>query len=301
MWPEEIALWLRLSSRAVHVDLAEGYDTECFIMVLRRFVSIRGYPQRIRSDPGTQLVASGRELKQMAKDWDWKMIKVFGMEQGMEWEVTKSADAPWENGCSEALIKSVKKCLSLSVGSTILTFSELQTVMFEAGNLVNERPIGTTTDDPDQGSYLCPNDLILGRSTSKVPAGPWSQTKNIRQRFEFVQKVIDQFWKRWQRDYFPTLIIRQKWHTAVRNLQVGDIVLVQDSNALRGVWKLARVAEAIPGRDGKVRDVELRYKAQEAGNGYSGTRDICILRSAHRIVVVLPVEEQRQSERSADQ
>ena len=32
------------------------------------------------------------------------------------------------------------------------------------------------------------------------------------------------------RDYFHTLVLRSKWHTAKRNLQVGDIVLVKDSN-----------------------------------------------------------------------
>jgi hypothetical protein len=40
----------------------------------------------------------------------------------MEWEITKSKDAPWENGCSEALIKSVKKSLVLAVGQSIITF-----------------------------------------------------------------------------------------------------------------------------------------------------------------------------------
>jgi hypothetical protein len=68
---------------------------------------------------------------------------------------------PWENGCSEALIKSVKKSLVLAVGQSIMTFSELQTVMFEVANLLNERPIGTKETDPNEGSYLCPNDKSI--------------------------------------------------------------------------------------------------------------------------------------------
>lgn len=59
----------------------------------------------------------------------------------MQWDFT-SADAPWQNGCSEALIKLIKKALTVVIGDSILTFSELQTVCFEAANLVNERPIG---------------------------------------------------------------------------------------------------------------------------------------------------------------
>ena len=51
-----------------------------------------------------------------------------------------------------------------------------------------------------------------------------------RRRFEFVQMVADNFWKKWIRDYFPSLLIKQKWHIAHRNLKVGDIVLIQDSS-----------------------------------------------------------------------
>ncbi|VDI03965.1 Hypothetical predicted protein [Mytilus galloprovincialis] len=98
----------------------------------------------------------------------------------MEWEFTKAADAPWENGCSEALIKSVKKSLSLAIGQSIMTFSELQTVLLEVANILNERPIGTSTSDPNEGTYLCPNDLILGRASSNVPVGHWDESDNFK-------------------------------------------------------------------------------------------------------------------------
>ena len=83
-----------------------------------------------------------------------------------------SADAPWQNGISEALIKSVKRAITLAIGESVMTFSELQTVCFEAANLINERPIGRHPTSPDDESCLCPNDLLLGRSTSRVPSGP---------------------------------------------------------------------------------------------------------------------------------
>ena len=94
------------------------------------------------------------------------------------------------------------------------------------------------------------------------------------------------------RYYFHTLIVEQKWHTAKRNMQVGDIVLVQDSNTIRGQWKMAEVVEALPGRDQLVRDVTLRYKNQGPGGRYAGTQDTRIKRSVHRLVVLLPKEEQ---------
>ncbi len=55
---------------------------------------------------------------------------------------TKSSDAPWQNGVSEALIKSVKRALNVSIGENMSSFAGLQTVLFEVANLLNERPIG---------------------------------------------------------------------------------------------------------------------------------------------------------------
>ena len=160
-----------LASRAVYIDPADGYDTDSFILVLRRFISIRGHPVKIRLDHGSQLVAAGKEIKLIMQDWNWDKIHTFSCREGIEWDVNKSANAPWENGCSEALIKQVKRNLILSIGTNILTFSDLQTILFEVACLLNERPIGTKTTDPNEGSYLCPNDIILGRATSNVPAG----------------------------------------------------------------------------------------------------------------------------------
>ena len=131
--------------------------------------------------------------------------------------------------------------------------------------MINERPIGRHPTSPDDESYLCPNDLLLGRSTSRVPSGPFVQTNNPRHRYEFIQKIVDNFWRRWTRDYFPSLIIQQKWHTMKRNLKKGDIVLIQDSNQIRGQWKLGKVSEVFPGEEGIVRKVQVTYKNPKQG------------------------------------
>ena len=66
-----------------------------------------------------------------------------------------SADAPWQNGASEALVKSVKKAITVAIGESVMTFSELQTVCYEAAKLVNERPIGRHPTSPEDGTYIC--------------------------------------------------------------------------------------------------------------------------------------------------
>ena len=179
--------------------------------------------------------------------------------EDFEWNFTP-ADAPWQNGTSESLIRSVKRSLKAAIGESILTFSELQTVLFEVANLISERPIGCHPRSPEDGSYLCPNDLLLGRSTTWVPSGPFKESTNPRLRFEFIQNIVNSFWKRWTTNYFQDLIVHQKWHTAHCNLKTGDLVLIQDSNLVRGQWRLGIVSNTFPGSDGKVRKVEVQYK-----------------------------------------
>ena len=277
-----------LSSRAVHVDLAPDYSTEKFLMVLRRFVSLRGYPKKLLSDNGPQLVAANEELKKVTQAWSWDELAEFGATEGLEWEFTPP-DAPWRNGVTESLVKSVKKALTVAIANNVMTFSELQTVCFESANLVNERPIGRHPTSIEDGSYLCPNDLILGRCSSRVPSGPFRETRNPRLRFEFVQRVINAFWKHWTRDFFPSLTIRKKWHTAHRNVMVGDIVLIQDSNQIRGKWKLGNVTKVFPDDTGKVRKAEVTYKQEQRS-------PVTVLRAVQRLVVLVPSQEQDRQE-----
>ena len=59
------------------------------MMVLRRLVSLRGYPRKIISDARTQLVAAGKELKAIVHSWDWDSNKKFEKQEGMDWETSK--------------------------------------------------------------------------------------------------------------------------------------------------------------------------------------------------------------------
>ena len=112
-----------------------------------------------------------------------------------------------------------------------------------------------------------------------------------KKRFRFIETLMQTYWKRWHTLYFPTLLLQQKWHVESRNLRNGDIVLVQDAKSLRGQWKLAEVHSAEPGKDGKVRNVELRCKYQDGQQMYKGWNDAFINRSVHRLVLILPKEE----------
>ena len=71
-------------------------------------------------------------------------------------------------------------------------------------------------------------------------------------------KIIDSFWKRWNRDVFLSLVPRKKWQVEKRNVRPDDIVVVSDPNALQGKWSIGRILEVHPGPDGRVRNVEVK-------------------------------------------
>ena len=251
----------------MYVDIAPDLSTDGFLQALRRFTSVRGWPCKIYSDQGTQPIGASNELKQIIKGLNWIDIKRHGWENGMEWDFAPP-DGKWYNGATEALVKSVKRAITAAIGESVLKYSELQTCVFEAAELVNERPIGVHPASPEEGTYLCPNDLLLGRATPKVPQGPFKQRSSNRHRFDFVQAIVTAFWRRWTREVFPNLVIQKKCHTRQRDLEKGDVVLVEDANLLRGQWKMAMVEEPIRSEDNTVRRVLISYKTAE------GTRQV---------------------------
>ena len=105
--------------------------------------------------------------------------------------------------------------------------------------------------------------MLLGRATSEVPQGPYSNTKNPRKRVEFVQTLVNSFWKRWSRDVQPVLVPRKVWQNEKRNVRLKDIVVVADSNAIRGKWSVGKVLEVFPGSDGHVRNVKVKLQSGE--------------------------------------
>ncbi|XP_072172491.1 uncharacterized protein [Diadema setosum] len=79
-----------------------------------------------------------------------------------------------------------------------------------------------------------------------------------KRRWKQMQYLADLFWRRWVKEYLPSLQQRQKWLQPGRNLQVGDIVLIADETAPRCSWSMARVQEVMPDEKGFVRRAKVK-------------------------------------------
>ena len=88
------------------------------------------------------------------------------------------------------------------------------------------------------------------------------------------------------------LVVQQKWHVDRRNLQKNDVVLIQDNSSLRGRYKMGIVTDVFPSDDGKIRSVEVSYKNIQGGESYDGVKYTSVTRPVHKLVVIVPAEEQ---------
>ena len=255
------ALFTCATVRAIHLEIVENLSAEAFLQALRRFVSHHGWPDTFISDNGKCFVGAERELKKLLVEGR-NQINDFAVLHKVRWIFTTPL-SPHQGGIYESLIKQTKRALRVAIGNQVLSWNEMATVFAEVKSLINSRPLGYSSSDPNDPQPLTPNHLLLGRASPCVPQGPFEESRNPRKRFAFIQSLAQHFWRRFVREYVPTLMRRSKWYTKGRQVKVGDVVLIVDYNCPRGKWDLALVKQVYPGADGVVRNVLLKTKSGE--------------------------------------
>ena len=281
------------ATSAVHLEVTEDYTCDSFLLCLRRFFNLRGVPARIQSDPGSQLMAAATELGK----WDFSRIQEWSAGMKTEWHFIP-ADSQHFNGCAEAMIKVTKNQLSQSLKSDNFTKGELDTFLSDAAFIVNSRPLmKVAAEDPLSGGPITPLHLMGGRCTKNIPTINLDCKPSLTKRLRFIEETTKEFWNKWFLQVFHNLVPSYKWKHKYRDVQVGDIVLLKDSNQLRYEYRLARVKETYPGIDGHVRRVTLEYKnLNESGDISRSVTDlkkarfITVERSIQNIAVIVPAD-----------
>nr|XP_043874461.1 uncharacterized protein LOC122764226 [Solea senegalensis] len=300
-------LFCCMSSRAIHVELANTLSTESFLLAYQRFTSVRGHPQKIWSDPGTNFIGAKPVLEEMytyLRQQNNDSLEGYAGKNGTDWTWRiLPADSPHRNGAAEAAVKITKRALqSLGKGEG-LTFSEFLTVLKLAANLANERPIDARVQSrEDRVRYITPNTLLLGRATQSGDFKAFDYTTYPFKRLQEMQMQVSHFWKSWSQLAGPNLFIRNKWHTEKRNVAIGDIVWLCDQNALRGQFKLARVISVNADPKGIVRDVHVKVSPSgcvqvKTPKPVSGSKEkdcqgTILHRDVRRLIVLIPTEDQ---------
>ncbi|XP_072171548.1 uncharacterized protein [Diadema setosum] len=244
--------------RAIHIEVLHSLDTDSFLNALQRFISRRGRPEIIRSDNGTNFIGAEREPREGLKRWNQGKIHDHLLQQGINWRFNPPT-ASHMGGAWERQIRTTRKVLNAVVKQQTLNDEGLVTLMCLVESIVNGRPLTVTSDDVHDAEPLTPNHLLLLRPSNVLPPDVFQQTDLYsRRRWRQIQYLADVFWRRWVREYLPSLQQRQKWQEVARNLQLGDLVLIVDDQP-RNKWLMGRVMETFPGKDNLVRSVRVKH------------------------------------------
>ena len=159
-------------------------------------------------------------------------------------------------------MQSAKRALKIILQDQTVTDEVLSTVLSEVASILNGRILTSVSADPQDPAPLTPNHFLLGPPHPHVPPDTEDSFHPIsRRRWIQAQYLINQFWKRWVREYVPALMERQKWLTHKRDMQVGDEVLVVGNNLRRGEWLVGSVTRVYLRENGAVRFADVQTKS----------------------------------------
>ncbi|XP_030757297.1 uncharacterized protein LOC115883123 [Sitophilus oryzae] len=262
-----IALFVCMTTKAIHIELVSELSTQAFLLTLKRFIARRGNPISIHSDNATNFQGSNNVLNDLYKFFrsssNLNSIQDFLSTREIEWKFIPPNSPHW-GGLWEAGIKSVKSHLHKIVGSSVLTFEELTTVLAQIEAILNSRPLCPVSADPLDFSCLTPSHFLIGEPLMSFPERDVTDVQENRlNHWQRCSQIQQRFWKRWSAEYLNQLQVRSKWLSPERNLEVNQVVLVKEDNVPPMKWLLARIIETMPGSDGKVCVAKIKTKDGE--------------------------------------
>ena len=162
-------------------------------------------------------------------------------------------------GCWERLIRCVKVALYTVLNEQAPREEVLLTLLAEVEHSVNSRPLTHVSLDVRDEEALTPNHFLIGSSSGEVNLG-YYDPKNVclKKQWRIAQKFADAFWKRWLKEFLPSLLPRSKWTQGGKPIEVNDIVLIIDFQAARNNWRKGKVTRVFPGADQEIRVAEVQ-------------------------------------------
>jgi hypothetical protein len=268
----------------VHVEVADAYSTDSFLLAVRRFMAIHGAPSRFQSDQGTQLVAAAKQIR----SWDWSKVHSEVGTRGAEWHLVPTG-AQHFNGQAERMIGLLKPCLEQAVAGRRYSYGELATVMAEAAQVVNSRPIARGSEDTQAGGPITPLHLQLGRATVEVPRVRFEEAPSLTRRLQHAGEGVKQFWKKWMHLVFQEKLLSRTWRKVKRDVAVGDVVYMLEKDDDDEFCRMGIVEEVKEGSDGHIRTATVRY-TNPGGDPQNRSPPKLAVRPIHKLAVIVPAD-----------
>ena len=175
--------------------------------------------------------------------------------------------SPWMGGHFEWLVRTIKASLATAMSRKFLTLEEFRTVVIEAENIVNSRPL-TYQSDSTRDVPLSPLQLAWRRDLTLMPpllqpGNPLDEdydAKATRAQCELLSNALERFRKRWHSEYLLSLWEKHYNKCAedpTHHLSVGKLVMVRHDNVHRIEWPLGVITAVYPDARGVIRIAEV--------------------------------------------
>ncbi|KAH8335334.1 hypothetical protein KR074_009771, partial [Drosophila pseudoananassae] len=184
--------------------------------------------------------------------------------------------SPHFGGLWEAAVKTAKHHFYRAVGSAVLGFEELRTLLCHIGAVINSRPFKNllTRSRAEQSIFI----FLHGSAPTLEKCDSCSKSRAI---FLCISLLRSSKCK----TCLSLLQQRSKWRASGPALAPNDVVLVKDENLPPMKWPLARIMELIPGRDGIFRLAVIKISS---GINKRALTKLCLLPLKDEVGVQAP-------------
>ena len=254
-------VFICLVSRAVHIETVPGLDTTSLMNALRRFFAVRGVCRYILSDNASNFHAACKnidagkclmELREEAERHD------------CQWRFNPPG-ASHMSGSIERCVKAVQTIAATSfriLGDRPMTRDEITTYFMEAVAIINNTPMYDVSNHPNEPLAICPANLLTLKDQPNPPPLETFSEDDLSsyglKRWKRVQRIADEFWNRWRKEYLSSLQGRTKWTKDRKNVAIGDVVIIKAKNTKRNVWPTGIIEVVETSSDGVVRSCQVR-------------------------------------------
>ena len=153
-----ICFFVCATTRAMHLEVVDNLTAASFTMCLRRLAAAKGMPMLFLSDNHKTFIAGETFLLDMQQD---PSVQEYLASKNVRWK-HQTPRSPWMGRHFERLVRTIKASLATAISRKLLTLEEFTTVVKEAENIVNSRPINQT----NQEMFLCSHRNWPGGETS---------------------------------------------------------------------------------------------------------------------------------------
>lgn len=245
-------------TRAVHLSFVLSPGTEDTMLALREHIARSRRPRLVLCDNGTGFVGTKNEIQVLEREalesGQWDKAQLQRLFPGVLFSFIPPGASHF-GGHYERMVGVVKNAFRrLSPRfKEGLEINQWMTLLAEAENFVNSRPLQAVSIDPRDPLPIRPCDFLLTGAYDRL--APLTRHASILEKARLVHEAIEHFQEKFIQEIRPEMHRAAKWYGGDdQPIKVGDIVGLLETS-VTGHWPLARVVEILPGKDGVVRRV----------------------------------------------